>query len=70
MYIGHVINLVGIYFKELHRRIFGQLTTIDQMHKRIFKQFTTVDHTPFVKFDPLTSRMEVNTPTINPPHLL
>jgi hypothetical protein len=51
-------------------KIFGQLTTIDQVHRKIIEQFTTVDHTPFVKFDPLTSKMEVNTSTINPPHLL
>jgi hypothetical protein len=57
MYIRHVIN-PNIYYRELN--------------KKIFDQFTIVDHntTPLMKFDPLTFKMEVNTPTIKPPHLL
>jgi hypothetical protein len=29
-----------------------------------------ITNMPFVRFDPLTSRMEANTPTIKSPHLL
>ncbi len=51
--IGHVINL-NIYFKKLDK---NQLTIVDHTH------------TPLVKFEPLTSIMETNTPTIKPPQL-
>jgi hypothetical protein len=56
MYISHIINL-STNFKEPNKKIFGQLTIVDHI-------------TPLMRFDPLTFKMEINTPTIEPPHLL